>query len=398
MAIQWIKENIAAFGGDNQSITVFGESAGAFSVGLLALMPSNQGLFQRVILQSGVANTPYAINTQTKQLSISIAEHSNCTASNNHILVKCLKDKTVEELFQVYKTLRYKHPNLLKIPLTPVVDDELLLGDPLNILHDIHSSSNKFFRSLDVMIGTVTGEASLMIQGMRELQELYRFNITHGIPKRVLTTFIAPTISAQLFNNVSRVTSAIIEKYGQWTDETNQTRDILNVYSDVMFNIPAVQLLQIHAANGNKNGRLYQYLFSRKPPITFFQGFPDWFTQPAHAVELMFQFSNQYMNQTVADENLSRKLIKYWTNFAKSGDVNGPDLPLWPKYDTSTRYYINLDANITTGQHFIKDRVKFWLEDIPNMAGATSDSNSVYRLSVVQGVFIFCYFMLQIFL
>jgi hypothetical protein len=72
LAIQWVKDNIASFGGDSESITIFGESAGAFSVGILSLIPSNKGLFQRAILQSGTALSSYTLSSNAVTASSEI--------------------------------------------------------------------------------------------------------------------------------------------------------------------------------------------------------------------------------------------------------------------------------------------------------------------------------------
>ncbi|ESO82688.1 hypothetical protein LOTGIDRAFT_184457, partial [Lottia gigantea] len=98
LAIQWVHDNIADFGGDPTRVTIFGESAGAVSVIHQALYPENKGLFQRVIAQSGTANLPSAITLHPLDRAITFAKEIKCFATSNKEMVKCLRARSMTEL------------------------------------------------------------------------------------------------------------------------------------------------------------------------------------------------------------------------------------------------------------------------------------------------------------
>ncbi|CAC5415630.1 CES3_5 [Mytilus coruscus] len=363
MAIQWVKDNIPSFGGNSKSITISGESAGGTSVGLLSIAPLNKGLFQRAILQSGTALSSYAVGKVTKSASFQAAAYLNCTDNQAYVLAQCLKEVPASALYSAFRLIQ--SGTYLQFPFAPVVDGELLLDDPLNLMTNSSSGASMFFRSLDVLIGTVSGESSLLILILKRFEASLGFNLTNGIPQKILTNNIAPEISKICFNNSLHVSAAISRRYSQSFDYMEQTYDILNVYSDFIFDVPAVQSLQLHSPTGQDHGRQFHYVFSRESPYPLFGELPAWFNRSEHGAEVIFMFANELTDMTEENKALSEKVMKYWTNFAKFGNVNGPDLPQWEEYDKINGHFINLDTNISSGQHLHGNRMNFWLEDIP---------------------------------
>ncbi|CAC5389482.1 Putative inactive carboxylesterase 4 [Mytilus coruscus] len=288
LAIQWIKNNIESFGGNSDSITIFGESAGGFSVGLLSIASRNDGLFQRAIMQSGVAISPYSMGQKAN--SSLVSQFVNCT-HNDKNLVSCLKRKTSSELFEGLTKSKFRQQTLLGIQLAPVVDGKLFLDHPLKLLNDADSPASKFYRSLDVIIGTISGEASLFVFSLQELQKPFHFNISDGIPKRILTDFLAPEIAKAYFNGNPRVITAIIGQYGQSNDIMRQTFDILDLYTDLLFFVPAVRSLLLHDPNNAKKSRQFLYMFYGQPSFPLFGPLPPWFNRSEHAADTMYQFA-----------------------------------------------------------------------------------------------------------
>jgi carboxylesterase type B len=314
MAIQWVKDNIASFGGNSQSITIFGESAGGFSVGLLSIIPKNRGLFQRVILQSGVAFSSYSVMHMTNLTSTAIAGYLSCAKTNP--IVQCLKNRSASEIYALVS--KFKQPNALSLPWAPVIDGELLPTDPLTLLKNTSSDASAFFQSLDVIIGTVSGESSLLIYILKALEKQLKVNITGGIPKRILTDFLVPQITNVCCSNSLHVASAINNQYGQSSDIIGQTEDILDAYSDFLFDTPAIQSLHLHS--GNKRGRQFHYVFSKEPPFPLYEELPSWFQRSEHGADTIFEFPQSNKNNlSTINMELSKNFMKYWTNFARTG-------------------------------------------------------------------------------
>ena len=122
LAIQWVNDNIDIFGGNAKSITLFGESAGAFSVSLHSLHPQNRGLFQRVIMQSGTANSIIATSAIPRLTAQQLARELNCSTELTKDTLKCFKNKSTQEMYKAYMELPFAE----RITFAPVVDGKFL--------------------------------------------------------------------------------------------------------------------------------------------------------------------------------------------------------------------------------------------------------------------------------
>ncbi|XP_052071450.1 acetylcholinesterase-like [Mytilus californianus] len=401
LAIQWVKDNINSYGGNSQSVTIFGESAGAFSVGLLSIMPQNQGLFQRAIMQSGTALSEVSMGTITRFASSQVANNVGCSQSDPGKLTQCIK--YVDANVLLAEGGKEFSSSFIQIPFAPVIDGELLPVQPKQLL--LNSSASGFFKSLDVIIGTNTGEGSLMLDFfLNGGQNLFQFNASDHIPKRILCEVLVPDIANVVYNNNTDIAISICDNYGSASTRDQLSKDILNVYSDLAFMVPAVESLRLHTGNGK--GKQFQYIFSKQSSFFTAIPYPEWFDGSAHATELIYLFFPGTLS-TDQDGELSLKLLRYWTNFAKTGDVNGEELPKWEEYDATNEHYINLNINVTTGQHMFEDRVDFWLNDIPRVlnpssstrrpmiqTSPTNGSHKVYRHELLISCFLLLYVVL----
>ncbi|XP_067574394.1 liver carboxylesterase-like isoform X3 [Pseudorca crassidens] len=100
-ALHWVQENIANFGGDPGSVTIFGESAGGESVSILVLSPLAKNLFHRAISESGVALTSVLVKKDMKAAAKKIAVFAGCKSTTSAVLVHCLRQKTEDELLEI---------------------------------------------------------------------------------------------------------------------------------------------------------------------------------------------------------------------------------------------------------------------------------------------------------
>ncbi|KAM8944731.1 bile salt-activated lipase isoform 2-T2 [Lycaon pictus] len=135
MAIAWVKRNIAAFGGDPNNITLFGESAGGASVSLQTLSPYNKGLIRRAISQSGVALCPWVIQRNPLFWAKRIAEKVGCPLDDTARMAKCLKVTDPRALTLAYKMplAGMEYPMLHYLGFIPVVDGDFIPDDPINL-------------------------------------------------------------------------------------------------------------------------------------------------------------------------------------------------------------------------------------------------------------------------
>ncbi|XP_015860882.2 carboxylesterase 4A isoform X3 [Peromyscus maniculatus bairdii] len=139
-ALHWVQENIAAFGGDPESVTLFGQSAGAMSVSGLLMSPLAQGLFHRAISQSGTAILNSFITHDPLKAAKKVAHMAGCNHNNTRIMVECLRALSGDEMMHVSKRMSFFRANFKKDPkdvlwfLSPVVDGVVFPEDPVVLL------------------------------------------------------------------------------------------------------------------------------------------------------------------------------------------------------------------------------------------------------------------------
>lgn len=103
LALKWIKDNVKSFGGNPESITIVGLSAGGASVNLHTLSPLSKGLFHKASMQSGVSLNPWVISENAKEKAYKMGALLGCSTSNSKHLLKCLKRRPAKQIVEAVK-------------------------------------------------------------------------------------------------------------------------------------------------------------------------------------------------------------------------------------------------------------------------------------------------------
>ena len=317
LAIKWVHDNIESFGGDPNWITIFGQSAGGLSVGLQALYAGNDGLFRRVIAQSGIGNSILAIKTFPRFEALELVQLVNCSNDLTSDSMSCLRNKTVEEIHNANMIILKRTmqlPNVHTInPFAPVVDGKFLIDTPQNILNG-KGMELMFYRSLDIMIGNCDAEGSILVDSLIGRSDV---NVTIGIPSDFLCNHIILPLTIDYYNNNTQVAPAICKKYKSNGTIQEQSQNSVNFYGDVFFYSPAVSSLNIHSSQNTQSNH-FQYI-NKRIPTEFSNGIP-WFHGARHGSELFYLFPlGLLINGTEDDHSFSMTMVKYWSNFAKTG-------------------------------------------------------------------------------
>ena len=280
-ALQWVRRNIKAFGGDPANVTIFGESAGGVSVNRLMMTPRAKGLFAKAISQSGAGGE--------RSLTLAQAEAAGSAFANK----LGVADQTAAAL-------------------RAAPADAIVAAGDMNMLK---------------------GEAPILdgVMLKEDAMEAFRAGREARVPYLVGSNSLEiPKAFGRAFDAASQVstseTSALLPAYG------SQAVYEERLATDVVFGAPARALAKAHAATG---GPTWLYRFS----VVSAQA-PKAFGGAIHASDRQYVFDTLATSPWPTDgrDEAQAKIISaYWVAFAKTGDPNGGGRPPWPRYDASDR-------------------------------------------------------------
>ncbi|XP_060547045.1 cholinesterase-like isoform X3 [Pantherophis guttatus] len=332
LALKWVKENAAAFGGDPSQVTILGHSAGGSSVNFHLLAPKSQDLFAQAVIQSGTANAFWAWRSpeEAKQKSLEFVHLLGCSKDNTISIVHCLQSKNVSELIRHEIALSLKGGFLLNFPFRPTVDGEFLLGDPEKLMEEGQ------FQAKPVLIGETSDEAATYVHTTFP-------NITHNL---INQEQLLKGIQLLVPNPTEDFIRTIALKYSEGNQGPAKYRSAMShFYTDRIIACPMIEA----AGNIRKSGSpVYAYLFTHRPSWSVW---PEWIGA-SHGAEVPFVFgtleSTLPANQTYteAEARLSRKMMYYWAEFARTGNPTGSAASKdeWPLYNATEQNFFLLNT------------------------------------------------------
>lgn len=283
-ALKWVKQNIAAFGGDPEKVTIAGQSAGSISVGAMVLSPLAKGLFRGAITQSGGFIGLQMLLTLQE-------EEKNGQGVMNKVKASSLSDlrkKSAEELIAAGGRMG------------PLLDGYVLPVNPLD------AAENGQFNQVPMIAGWVTGDGSLM-----------------GVP----------TLTPEKYKEIVK------SRYGDHSGEFLQLFPGNNA-EQVIASIKEMNLLRFAAFPANLLALFdpkptYMYQFSHvpvdKPDFPNYGAFHS--SEVPFALHTLAQWKRPWRK---IDYEVEKTMNSYWVNFVKTGNPNGSGLPDWRKYDKET--------------------------------------------------------------
>lgn len=333
LAIEWVKENIAEFGGDPNNITLFGESAGAWSVALQSSISPHGNLFSKAICQSGGMNA-YFDQERANQWGELFLK----TANDSGLKIKDLLSvdhKQITSLASKMKHTMIAHGKWLspEVGFAPIADGNFLPLDPLKNFQD---------SPIKLIVGTTADEYRLW----SEFEPYYKNLGEDDFYKRLNKIFQIEAVNTIADNYLSKNLSQ------------DKFKDALsNIMTDWTFGIHALALLEQHKDN------TYGYLFDEPSPVLGGK------LGAYHASELPYVFGSA-LKDTFKDfcsqdvQKISNFFQISWTQFAKTGSPSS-DLIDWDSYKVNQSIaFINSAPKIKTIQN--KERIKLLYESKKN--------------------------------
>ena len=301
-ALQWVKENISAFGGNPDNITIFGESAGSVSVMFLTVAPATKGLFDKAIPQSG---TLFLYNEP--QQSAQLAE--TFMQMNGAKKIGDLMKKSTDELKAVYLQLTEARGFSL-MDYMPTCDGKFLPLDPGKALKDGAA------RDIKLLTGTTADEWRCFLLADENLFKILRET---------------PQTNSPVFAHYKAHTNE--EVYQKWL---NGRPDSDYTYGDFATQVDWRVGQELTAEYQSKFNDVYFYLFSENSPIELLRS--------CHAVDLPFTFNNPDELYPNPPQNLVKQVQTTWTAFAATGNPDNELIPHWEKYSADNRQTMELNS------------------------------------------------------
>ena len=315
-SLAWIRDNVAAFGGDPSMVTIFGQSAGATSVSTHIVSPASKGLFHGAIVESSPYALPLLDPTNAARHYSVFAQDAGCQASDKQCLYNLSPDKVIAAEVTAQNKIWLDRPLVMFFPWTPNVDGKLLPNDPLTAI------SKGEYNKVPVVMGNVAEEAWIFVfeafpvlnkvEAEALLDVIFR---GHHEPKDIMEMYPVPESADDYRPYIATIASDFIIDCSSRNVSLRLSED----------NVPVFYYVFDHAWSERGHWG---------PNYTFCEG------HVCHGAELPFVFDSATLNNVsfnAAEQKLSKQMANFWSLFSTNKVPGSSHGTHWTPFDSKNK-------------------------------------------------------------
>lgn len=322
-ALNWIHDNIAAFGGDPEKVTICGESAGGISVSILCASPLCKGLFRGAISESGGSFCPVASGDASPLGVGSTTSYYRNAEKNGLEYQKKLGVKNLKQMRKIAGEELIKAGN--GVNFWPVVDGKAITGD----IYKLYEEGK--YNDVDVIVGYNSDEGSLFVYQM----PIDKYN--------------------DMANAYGPMAAKLKEAYPA-TNDTEALYAVQDIFRDTAFGWGTWAWANLQSKTGK--GNVYMYYFAQQSQNSLRKD-----TRGAtHVAEMPFIYDWHWGTMTETEKHMAQIMPKYWINFVKTGNPNADGLPYWTTYKQGEATVMNMHEGFHLTPAPNQKQMNFWEE------------------------------------
>ncbi len=321
-AMQWVRDNIAQFGGDPSNVTIFGESAGSFDVCAHVASPLSRGLFHRAISESGGCSVGVRSASEASAAAAAISTAVGCDSAADELA--CLRDVPVAELLDSVASAAEGSSTDLAIS----VDGGFLPETP----RALFDAGN--YAKVPYLLGSNSDEGTLFAMGATPIttEEDYQ---------------------AELFTRYGSDAAAIELLYPASAFGGSYQKAIVRVSGDSSL---VCSTYDVAKRVADAKTKTYVYNFARVPPLAFITALD---LGAFHGLEIAYVFGT-ITPPTATDAGLGTKMRAYWTSFAEKGKPKAAKAAGWPAFKSKSYKMLRLNADVSLLKDFRRAQCDLW--------------------------------------
>lgn len=387
MALHWVKDNIGAFGGDSNDVTIFGESAGGGVVSFLSLSPYAKGLFTKAIMQSGTANSPWTSMpvSRVKEAFYQMAERLGCrpwfhtlfttSSENSHNrIIECLRGKPAEDIKHVANGTGRFADMTMYLFASVVVDGDFVPRDPVFLLQDLDYLRENGVSNRSYISGTNNNEAYPLLEGLipGEFSQHATEDNLRSLSEDFAKHYMPLGVNDEVLNVIDFM-------YTYPRGDTNKPtyQNFADIVSDSIYVYPNLEFVRLLTQTSPQTD-VFLYFFDNQPD-QLDQNAPKYGT--GHGFDLLYLWDHQafdpFLSGKVDMTTLRSKQMKRihsgsFSSFAKTGvprfETNVGQQISWPRFDAADRKYMAVSTTPEVRQHLLAQRMSLWGDFLPKIA------------------------------